>query len=273
MIPYNIQLWVKSVIPDKIQSKFWSLPCATKRITYQTFNPIEYLKLKRSRVLGTVDYSLKPFDDHKCIFVHIPKTAGISITKSLFGNLGAGHMTIKKYQIIFNNIEFNSYFKFTFVRNPWDRLVSAYNFLKKGGFDNYDKFWAQKNLSNYMDFDSFVKNGLRRKSVQSWKHFVPQYKFICSEDGMPMVDFIGYFENLDNDFSYVQKKLGISSNSKLLHLNKSMKRNDEYKEYYTEETKKIVEYVYHKDIQLLGYNFDGRLLKNQLTTCSEKDFR
>ncbi len=261
MISYNLRSWGKSMIPYNIQSIFWSLPCDTKRILYQTFNPIEYLKIKRSRSHDSEDYSLKPFDDHKCIFVHIPKTAGISVAKNLFGNLAGGHVSIKKYQIIFSNIEFNSYFKFTFVRNPWDRLVSAYNFLKKGGFNENDKGWAQKNLSNYKDFESFVKEGLMRKSIFSWKLFNPQYKYICSEDGMPMVDFIGYFEDLDNDFSYVQKKLGIASSSKLVQFNRSKKKGKDYKEYYTEETKKIVEHIYREDIQILGYSFDNILLK------------
>ena len=77
------------------------------------------------------DNMLKVFDKKKCIFFHIPKTAGISLVKALFGDLDWGHRDVKYYRNVFNKKKFDSYFKFTFVRNPYDRLFSAYSFLKK----------------------------------------------------------------------------------------------------------------------------------------------
>ena len=66
------------------------------------------------------------------------------------------------------------------------------------------------------------------------------------------MDFIGRFENLDNDFMYVASKLGI--NRKLKKTNKSI-RNKNYKSYYSRETKEIVNKVYQKDICLFKYTF------------------
>ena len=74
---------------------------------------------------------LKVFDEKKCIFFHIPKTAGISLVKALFGDLDWGHRDVNYYINVFDKKRFNDYFKFTFVRNPYDRLFSAYSFLKK----------------------------------------------------------------------------------------------------------------------------------------------
>lgn len=87
------------------------------------------------------NYSYKPLDNLKCIFVHIPKTAGISISRSIFGNLGGGHTKIRDYELIFSAKDFNNYFKFTFVRNPWDRIFSAYRFLKNGGINEEDNLF------------------------------------------------------------------------------------------------------------------------------------
>jgi len=72
-----------------------------------------------------------PFDRYQCIFVHIPKTAGVSICRSLFENLAGGHTTIAKYQIIFSKKEFDRYFKFTFkigVKSTFD-LYTYYPFV------------------------------------------------------------------------------------------------------------------------------------------------
>lgn len=90
---------------------------------------------------------------------------------SLFGNLGEVHLRIPHYQLIFSRREFEEYYKFTFVRNPWDRLVSASLFLKKGGAHKGDKAWAEKNLSRFPDFHSFVRGWVDRKGVNTWKHF------------------------------------------------------------------------------------------------------
>lgn len=68
----------------------------------------------------------------------------IDVAKSLFGNLAGSHIPISTYQRIFYTPEFNSYFKFAFVRNPWDRLVSAYRYLMAGGGQNEHDTYIQQ---------------------------------------------------------------------------------------------------------------------------------
>ena len=58
-------------------------------------------------------YSMDAFDHFKCVFVHIPKAAGVSVNKALFGNLAGGHQSVKEYQEIFKKETYQSYFKFT----------------------------------------------------------------------------------------------------------------------------------------------------------------
>src|SRR5258706_16293188 len=97
-----------------------------RRWNFRTFRPAKFAGLQKKR---------GPFDEHRCIFVHIPKCAGNSVTKSLsqFGGFDCGHTNLKRFQIMFGPEEFNRYFKFAFVRNPYDRLFSAFLFMKKGG--------------------------------------------------------------------------------------------------------------------------------------------
>lgn len=75
------------------------------------------------------DYgSIHCLDYYKCIFLHVPKAAGISISKTLFGNLGPCHITYDWFEQNLGLVTIKAYYKFTFVRNPWDRLYSAYSF-------------------------------------------------------------------------------------------------------------------------------------------------
>ena len=244
-------------------SLLWRFPYDQRQKLFKAFSPMNYRRFQDMRRFETNrGRSLKPFDEHKCIFVHITKCAGISIATSLFGNLGGGHFRIPHYQLIFSQSEFTEYYKFTFVRNPWDRLVSAFLFLKKGGANKIDKQWAKENLSQYTDFNTFVTRWVNRKNVNKWKHFVPQYKFLCQPGSQtPVVDFIGHFECINEDFTNVQNRL--NSHSNLQNLNKTEGIKKDYREYYTEAAKKIVADVYLEDIWILGYDFDNANIMKQ----------
>lgn len=224
------------------------------RSRLKVFKPEKFSRLQKSRF---------PLEDYRCIFVHIPKCAGISVSKSLFGEEFAPiHRSLHGYLADFGPKDFQAYFKFTVVRNPYDRLASAYFFLKKGGINEDDKNWAEKNLSAYDSFDTFVKNWVNQENIQTEIHFRPQCDFICLEKNRPGVDFIGYYENLAADFQYVCRK--INSHSTLLAMNRNAGKEKDFREYYTEETKAIVADVYADDIRVLGYSFDNSSLPNQL---------
>src|SRR5690606_6994134 len=119
---------------------------------------LHWIKKGKYRSLRTRqgDYSLRGYDNLRCIFIHIPKTGGVSVSKALFGNLGGGHNTVRDYKVIFGPLTFARYFSFTFVRNPFSRLYSAFSFLKKGGFNNRDLEWSQDNIGNVNTFEQFV---------------------------------------------------------------------------------------------------------------------
>ncbi|MBT8196149.1 MAG: sulfotransferase family protein [Bacteroidia bacterium] len=228
---------------------------------YKTIKRSYYndLQVGRTKVV-TNDYSFLPFDQKKAIFIHLPKCAGIAVSKALFGNYAGGHTRLEMHLSIFHPQEILSYFKFTIVRNPWDRLVSAYHFLEKGGFEENDKIWFEENLRQYRDFDDFVRNWLNRDTIWSWHHFRPQFSYILDDNMKVPLDFIGYIENINDDFDIVCNKLGVSNT--LEKLNKSSHKD--YREYYTDETRKLVEGVYAEDIKLLGYSFDNSNLPNQI---------
>jgi len=212
----------------------------------------KYRSLQKLRYEKWGKHTISGFDKYKCIFVHVPKCAGTAVSRSLF-NEGVGHTTLRNYQLIFNKDEFYKYFKFTFVRNPFDRVFSAYNFLKKGGLDRKDMEWASINLKDYATFEQFIKEGLRKPEVLSFIHFIPQHVFLTSYEGEVPIDFIGHYETLEKDFEFVCSKIGVSQ--KLESINVTNTQNRKYFRYYDPEMTEIIERVYKKDIQFFGYTF------------------
>lgn len=236
------------------------------------FRPAKFEKFREQRYRPMTDnHSCRPFDQLRCIFVHIPKCAGISVSRSLFGNVSGAHHTLRKFQIMFSPAEFDQYFKFTFVRNPWDRAVSAYHFLKKGGLTLHDRTWSERYLSPYPDFQSFVLKGLENKRVISYPHFRPQCDYICLKRNEPGLDFIGYFENLDADFTYITQVLNV--NSSLLSLNRNHERSRDFRSYYTDETREIIARVYADDIRVMGYTFDNASVPEVLKARDQRTQR
>lgn len=231
---------------------------------------------------------------HKCIFVHIPKAAGQSV-ESVFVELNnltwenrsglllkpnhniklgpprLAHLKASEYTQcghVPENI-FQTYFKFSFVRNPWARLVSEYNYRRQHG----DAIYLQP-------FNEFVLNAFPTDDKDDYinakdyyRHVMPQWKFLYSNSGECLVDFIGRFESLQTDFDKVCNKLGIGAmnlphknrtlsglpyyKAKLLSLIKADKPTKHYSQYYNKEAREYVAQYYAKDIELFGYSFDS----------------
>ncbi len=228
---------------------------------------------------------------YKCIFVHIPKTAGQSIEHVFLDLLGLtwdaraplllrpnsrpelgpprlAHLKADeyvRYQYLTQDA-FDDYYKFSFVRNPWSRLVSLYKFL---GYETK------------LDFRPFLLGMFKSYIFERDNWFVgPQSDFVYSSEGELLVDYLGRFEDLQNSFDFVCRQIGISV-KRLPHVNKSESNgsnpdfadeqkdtypdkvagkdkpteHQNYQEYYDQETIDCVAQLYRKDIMLFGYDF------------------
>tara|TARA_B100000945_G_C20384911_1_gene599188 strand:+ start:682 stop:1353 length:672 start_codon:yes stop_codon:yes gene_type:complete len=194
---------------------------------------------------------LNAFYNSKTMFIHIPKTAGVSLIKAIYGNVTfSGHRSF-----YFNNIALNiqdeKYFSFAFVRNPFDRLYSAYMFLQKGGINHDDKLAFSSHMLKFQDFEDFVLNGLDEKLIYKVIHLIPQYDYLCDRKGNILVDFVGRFENLEYDIIMLSDRL--NKKIELSHYNYNKKKN--YVEVYTEPMIEKVYKIYQKDIDIFEYSF------------------
>lgn len=242
--------------PMHMRQLYYKLvPCEARYWLYKLRHPAEFRKL-RSAVHPSPkgDFSLRSYDKLECIFVHITKSAGTSVAKGLFGELPY-HYTAAQYRVIYGRRNFSRYFKFAFVRNPWDRLYSAYSYLQGGGWNDKDKAWAKEHIDGVTNFNDFVLNWLSPDRLYSHIHFWPQYKFICDRKGRVLLDHIAYFENIDDEFRYLSNRLELKS--ELSHTNQSDRVN--YTEVYSKEAIEKVRSLYKTDIDLLGYSFNGQI--------------
>ena len=237
---------------------FWRLSYSSRKILYVVCHPLRsyfLYNLIKKDVSSEMQSSLKPFKLTKSIFVRIPKSAGRSVSISLYGNLVGSHLPVKDYQIVFSEDDFNSYFKYTLVRNPWDRLVSAFLFLREGGVTGLDQYFSEKHLHDVFDFEDFVKNHLSKKEVLSFTHFRPQTDFLLI-NGELAIDFVGKFESIEEDFEVIKQKLNMPPHIELAKKNITGSRTKkDYRDYYNEEMIDIVRKVYQKDIELFDYQF------------------
>jgi Sulfotransferase family len=248
------------------------LPHELARRLFRLARPARYARITDLRDRPADDPavpSLRPFLEQRCIFVHIPKCAGIGVTEALFAGVHPDrHFTLSHYKLAFSRDEFESFFKFTFVRNPWDRLVSAYYYLKGGGRGRpIDQALADRLIKPHASFRDFVLNFVTEENVERAyrlpgladmqvreHHFRPQYSFVCfGRSGAPQVNFIGRFERLEEDFQEVCARLGRTAT--LRSSNRSKRRPSDYRDAYDAEMVARVEKAYRRDIELFGYEF------------------
>jgi Sulfotransferase family len=207
---------------------------------------------------------------HKCIFVQVPKTGSTSI-RAILGKAISPHLNLweiktlmerywlvrggrkdrvleglyltlpKKKRMELGREQFRSYFKFGFVRNPWDRVVSLYE--RKEALE----------LRNKMSFEVFVD--WIQYSSATCVHSSPhryQLDWFVDPNGAILADFIGRFERLEEDWKFIAKKLGLSGSLPHSRLNT---RARHYSEYYNNKTRAIIGEKFKVDIEHFGYQF------------------
>jgi hypothetical protein len=204
---------------------------------------------------------------HKFVFIAMEKTGSVSIRNILdeysdirYGNFNNKnpHTTardVKKELFVNDTKKFNSYFKFAFVRNPWARMISWYEFMCKQVHktesqkydcvvNNYDEY---KKIS-LMGFNRFIQSEYEKNN----SHYLGYSRYYEDENGNNLLDFIGKVENIQEDFNTVCDKIGIPK-QKLPHENKT--KHKHYTEYYDDETRELVAENYKKDIEYFNYKF------------------
>lgn len=176
------------------------------------------------------------------LFIHIPKTGGVSISKQLYDGL-IGHKGYHYYKKRFSRKQYIDLYKFSIVRHPYSRFISSYSFLQNGGLTTYDRKIA-KFINNYENIDSFLKQNYM--TLKRILHFKSQHKFIFRNSNKQVND-IFKIEELNDFKSFFSLKLNIDTSFKL----NSTPNKNELK--LSQESKDILRDIYNEDFKLLCY--------------------
>lgn len=195
-------------------------------------------------------------DNLKLIFVHIPKNAGTSITNNKLAEFSnGGHFTAEEIKQRHPK-KWEEYFKFAVIRNPWDRVVSNYEYarMEKSYWHSSDNSTPYPPHSDYsilkdMSFEQCVN--LLYKNIHSLNHegWKPQYVWISDKSNNIIIDKFFYYENLENDedFSKIIPNLD--------KINLTTKKSNNYKDYYNDDLINKVSEIYKNDIKLFNFNY------------------
>lgn len=208
------------------------------------------------------------------LFVHIAKTGGTSVRAALqplrwrdpwyypqflcsrlshlsrhrLGSKFPRHARIVAAKELLPETFFNELFKFAVVRNPWDLQVSSYHHIRRE---------RPHLMTHIRDFDQFIRWKLDPErpyqyhvdtSIQS------QLDYLIDLQGNVLVDFIGHYESLTEDFETILQRIGIQGLS-LPHKRQAKDRDKDYRSYYSDELAELVADHFKRDIEALGYQF------------------
>lgn len=207
----------------------------------------------------------------RLIFVHIPKTGGNSVKALLRAHLtdleriGKQHDKAAWHHT--RQADWGTCFKFAFVRNPWDRLVSWHSYMRvRGqpppwhrrlrGKDRRSQLarYAWRRGRRFEDFVQYCTDVIEDPKAGRRSYAWNQLDYLTDADGRLLVDYVGRFERLAQDCAIVAARLGFDAGA-LPHANAS--RHAHYSTYYTPALRDVVAERFARDIAAFGYVFEA----------------
>lgn len=209
------------------------------QVLFRIFNHVKFIPSQRF-------YNLTISNARKFVWFRVAKVG----SRTIYSHLKESELSLDlehPYNISYIPRLYKDYFKFAFVRNPWDRIVSSWHSKVLKG--NHFKFTDAelKRMKQFNNFIDYVSN----LDVEKCNNHL---RLQCALIDLNEIDYIGRFENFEHNLRYVLQRIGIKSD-RLMHRNKSYRKKD-YREYYNSEIREKVYNIYQKDIDIFGYKFD-----------------
>ncbi|MDX6766402.1 MAG: sulfotransferase family 2 domain-containing protein [Candidatus Methylacidiphilales bacterium] len=212
---------------------------------------------------GRIYNNKRILHDYKCIFIHIPKTAGTSVSRALFElpktidteyprsirKLRFKHLKATAVKSYLGDETWNRHFSFAFVRNPWDLMVSSYNWwVQKASHDPTfkDRIGSSEWLSN---FESFIFSPFGRFKLNELEGNMLDW---VTENGDIIVDYVGKVETFNSDWAAICHKINAPFRP-MPCLNSTIRLD--YRQYYNSRTRAAIAERFHREIELFEYKY------------------
>lgn len=207
------------------------------------FDAREYMRAK------TETLDLSENRARGALFVHVPKCAGTSIAQQV--PITHGHRSAQFFKWRDPQL-FDDVFTFGFVRNPYDRMVSAFHYLRSDKTSVRDGEFGKRTVARYQDFPDFlsaIASKARRAEIAGWVHFLPQAYYLCDRKNNILVDFVGRTETFNDDIATINEKTGLG----IQNIRERVVKRASYKEVYTAQTARTVEAMFAVDFERFGF--------------------
>ena len=198
------------------------------------------------------------------LFVHIPKAAGSTIKHyfNCFGKSAIAHRTrhyslrnikVKIYDkhVLHQCIAFEDYFKFAIFRNPWDKMLSTYNYFIEYAVKAGNEYWIEIKKKKY-NFKDWVLHLHEEVGIENTIKKYNYFNYI-KLDGRVGVDYIINFYNLNEDFELIKK---INKTTENLETKIRSREHEFFKNYYDDKTVELVGEIHKRDIKMFKFSFD-----------------
>ena len=194
------------------------------------------------------------------VFVHIPKTGGEAVEQLLGINKNHRYASDRKQR----DTCWDSKFKFTVVRNPWDRMLSFYFHLRKS-LDKTNRYYRHAmnprpawKLANSLSFNDWIAKVLLQEPKAGENGvginlLASAHEYLFSKGDKMLVDFVVKFENLERDIKRMLEMIG-KPRLKLPNVNASKRKRD-YRSYYNKTSIAIVAKVFARDVSTFNYTY------------------
>ena len=205
---------------------------------------------------------------HGFWFVDIPRTSSSSIKLELSKQYGIAygksdilekqHVTAQVLKPHIPAVQFrqaighqiwDSIYKFSFVRNPWDRVLSFYHYRIK----------VKRIHDINISFREYVLQlGEANENTPGFMFQVTRYgayNYLYDQNDNLLVDYVGKYETRENDLKVISEKIGASMLGSL-HVQKASPDNSHYSNYYDDETIDVIYNLYRRDIEAFNYRFE-----------------
>ena len=220
---------------------------------------------------------------HKFVFFAVPRTGTHAIRAALRPFLGPddweqeglmervrsplptlarirhGHIALRRARPHLPEAVWRSYFKFAVVRNPWDRFVSSCAMLntQNAGYAGNEAVWMKRTLAN-------LRGGVNHGDFRMLMLLRTQTGLLVDEDGRLGVDFLGRYENLQDSFAAICRRIGLPE-QRLPTLNATAR--SAHDTCYDDELRRLVTDFYRRDFALLGYSPRPPARRNASASC------
>jgi len=175
-------------------------------------------------------------------FIHVPKTAGNSLREILEPSKIIYHGHVRASDVRYSNM-------FSFIRNPYDRVVSTYFYLKSGGIGNSLDTEFCKIISKYSNFENFVKYINEHQLISKILHLKPMHYWVCDDQGN-ILSTCYKIEHVEEIDAFLHS-LGLRG---IRYVKSNTSKHLDYTKYMTDEVKEILYKLYETDFKLFNYN-------------------